>query len=140
MLFDKYRLIETEIKSLFSNNLPDEIIDMKLEKVNEIVSGTILEYCHSSCDFTKAFASDLMSDVLRFQMDNTVLITGLCTVQAIRTAEMSNISCIVFVRNKRVTEDMLMLAKENHIAVIVVESTMYEVSGKLYKEGLEPIY
>lgn len=113
---------------------------MKLEKVNELISGTILQHCHSSCNYTKAFASDLMSDVLRFQMENTVLITGLCTIQAIRTAEMSNISCIVFARDKRVTEDMLKLAKENHIAVIVTESTMFEVSGKLYQEGLKPIY
>jgi len=113
---------------------------MKLEKVNKLISGTILHYCHSSCDYTKAFASDLMSDVLRFQMENTVLITGLCTVQAIRTAEMSNISCIVFARNKRVTDEMIELAKENHITVIVTGSTMFEVSGKLYQEGLEPVY
>ena len=132
--------METEIKSTSSSNLSDEIIEMKLEKVSEIIGGTILQESHSSGDFTKAFASDLMSDVLRFQMEETVLITGLCTIQAIRTAEMSNISCIVFVRNKRVTEDMLKLAKENHIAVIVAESTMYEVSGKLYQGGLEPIY
>lgn len=132
--------MKTKIKSTASGNLPDEIIEMKLEKVCEIIGGTILQNCHSSGDFTKAFASDLMSDVLRFQMEKTVLITGLCTIQAIRTAEMCNISCIVFVRNKRVTEDMLKLAKENHIAVIVVESTMYEVSGKLYQEGLAPIY
>ncbi|MDD3357306.1 MAG: DRTGG domain-containing protein [Dysgonamonadaceae bacterium] len=113
---------------------------MKLEKVNELISGTILQDCHSSCDYTKAFASDLMSDVLRFMMEDTVLITGLCTIQAIRTAEMSNISCIVFARDKRVTEDMLKLAKEKHIAVIVTKSTMFEVSGKLYQGGLEPVY
>ena len=113
---------------------------MNLDKVNELISGTILLESHTSCDYTKAFASDLMSDVLRFQMENTVLITGLCTVQAIRTAEMSNISCIIFARDKRVTEEMIELAKENHIAVIVTESTMFEVSGKLYQQGLEPVY
>jgi hypothetical protein len=39
-----------------------------------------------------------------------------------------------------VTEDMLKLAKEKHIAVIVTKSTMFEVSGKLYQGGLEPVY
>lgn len=113
---------------------------MKLDKVNELISGTILLESHPSCDYTKAFASDLMSDVLRFQMENTVLITGLCTVQTIRTAEMSNISCIIFARDKRVTVEMMELAREHHIAVIVTGSTMFEVSGKLYQQGFDPVY
>jgi serine kinase of HPr protein (carbohydrate metabolism regulator) len=53
---------------------------------------------------------------------------------------MSNISCIIFARDKRVTEEMIELAKENHIAVIVTGSTMFEVSGKLYQQGFDPVY
>jgi hypothetical protein len=50
-----------------------------------------------------AFASDLMSDVLTLKNDNLVLITGLATLQTIRTAEMADINCIIFVRNKKVS-------------------------------------
>ncbi len=48
----------------------------------------------------EAFASDMMSDVLAFANPHCVLLTGLCNPQVIRTAEMLDVSCIVFVRGK----------------------------------------
>ena len=50
---------------------------------------------HSGC------GSDMMSDVLAFVKDQPVLLTGLCNPQVIRTAEMMDIMCLVFVRGKR---------------------------------------
>lgn len=112
---------------------------MNLQQLNQIIHGTILMDGHHPGDYTKAFASDLMSDVLRFRMENTVLITGLCTVQVLRTAEMSNITCIIFARGKKVTPDMMALAKEHHIAIIESALTLFEISGRLYQGGLEPV-
>ena len=51
-------------------------------------------------DVAEAFASDMMSDVLAFANPHCVLLTGLCNPQVIRTAEMLDVSCIVFVRGK----------------------------------------
>ena len=45
-----------------------------------------------------AFASDLMSDVLTLDCNDVLLVTGLCNMQTIRTAEMADVSCILFVR------------------------------------------
>ncbi|HBG56720.1 transcriptional regulator [Proteiniphilum sp. UBA1028] len=112
---------------------------MNLQRINEIIDGTIRLDCSSFHDYTNAFASDLMSDVLRFQMEKTVLITGLCTIQAIRTAEIINISCIIFGRGKQVTEEMLILAKEHRISIVVSGATVFEIAGKLYQNGLKPI-
>ncbi|HHT33941.1 MAG: transcriptional regulator [Proteiniphilum sp.] len=112
---------------------------MNLQQLNLLFNGTILMDGHISSDYTKAFASDLMSDVLRYRMENTVLITGLCTIQVLRTAEMSNITCIIFARGKRVTPDMLALAKEHHITIIESELTLFELSGRLYQGGLKPV-
>ncbi|MDD4158839.1 MAG: transcriptional regulator [Proteiniphilum sp.] len=113
---------------------------MNVHQVSAWVNGKLLYAPDAAHTYSKAFASDLMSDVLRFQMENTVLITGLCTIQVLRTAEMSNISCIIFARGKRVTTDMLALAEENRIAVIESGLTLYEISGKLYRGGLQPVY
>lgn len=49
-------------------------------------------------EITSACASDMMSDVLAFSKDHSVLITGLCNPQVIRTAEMLDIVCVIFVR------------------------------------------
>ena len=113
---------------------------MDIYQVNTLINGKIVYDPTMPHEYTCAFASDLMSDVLRFHMDNTILITGLSTIQTLRTAEMSNITCIVFARDKRVTEDMLELAKENHIAMITATASMFEISGKLYENGIKPVY
>ena len=99
----------------------------------EVVSGVDLldNDVHSAC------GSDMMSDVLAFVKDQAVLLTGLVNSQVIRTAEMMDMVCIVFVRSKRPTEEMLDLARESGIAVMCTKKRMYEACGKLYAGGLK---
>lgn len=120
-------------------NLFEPEVDMKLNQILELINGKILADTYAQHEYNYGFASDLMSDVLRYNMDNTILITGLSTIQTIRTAEMSNISCIIIARNKRVSVEMLELAYDNNITVIESSSTVYEISGKLYNNGLQPV-
>ena len=85
---------------------------------------------HSAC------GSDMMSDVLAFVKDQSVLITGLCNPQVIRTAEMMDIVCLVFVRGKVPDENMLRLAQEREIAVLSTQLPMFTACGILYGAGL----
>jgi hypothetical protein len=87
-----------------------------------------------------AFASDLMSDVLTLKNDNLLLLTGLANLQTIRTSEMSDINNIIFVRNKKATEEMIDLAGENNMVLIECGFSMFKTSGLLYNAGLEPLY
>jgi len=87
-----------------------------------------------------AFASDLMSDVLTVEKDNLILITGLANLQTIRTAEMSDISCIIFARDKKIGNDIIDLAKENNIMLIESPHSVFHIAGELYKAGIKPIY
>ena len=87
-----------------------------------------------------AFASDLMSDVLTVEKENILLITGLTNLQVIRTSEMSDINCVIFARDKKAGDDIIMLAKENNITLIESPHSVFHVSGKLYNAGLKPIY
>ncbi|MGL1892537.1 MAG: hypothetical protein OCD02_12985 [Spirochaetaceae bacterium] len=86
-----------------------------------------------------AFASDLMSDVLTMDEEDLVLITGLCTQQVIRTAEMSDIETIIFARGKTVTKDIIVLAKEHDITLITSELSVFKLCGLLYGK-LESVY
>lgn len=83
-----------------------------------------------------ACGSDMMSDVLAYVKDQAVLLTGLVNPQVVRTAMMMDMRCVVFVRSKRPTEEMIRLAEENHIAMLATERRMYEACGTLYKNGL----
>ncbi len=87
-----------------------------------------------------AFASDLMSDVLTLKHDHVLLITGLANTQTIRTAEMSDIKCIVFARNKKATPEMILLAEENDIIIIECRYSVFKTCGLLYQAGVKPIY
>lgn len=83
-----------------------------------------------------ACGSDMMSDVLAYVKDQAVLLTGLVNTQVVRTAEMMDMVCIVFVRSKAPTEEMIELAKENHMVLLKTTKRMYEACGKLYANGL----
>lgn len=83
-----------------------------------------------------ACGSDLMSDVLAFVKDKTVLITGLTNVHVMRTAEMLDIRCVVFARGKIPSDEILDEAKEIGIAVLATEHTTYTACGLLYEAGL----
>ena len=85
---------------------------------------------HSAC------GSDMMSDVLAYVKDQAVLLTGLVNAQVIRTAEMMDMLCIVFVRSKKPSQDMLDLAEECGIAVMTTPLRMYDACGILYSNGL----
>jgi predicted transcriptional regulator len=114
---------------------------MKVKEIAEILNAKVL--CGENkleLELEYAFASDLMSDVLTTQTEGMVLLTGLANVQAIRTAEMSDIQCVVIVRNKNVSAEMVDLASENGIVLVECEASMFKASGLLYGNGLKPIF
>lgn len=84
-----------------------------------------------------ACGSDLMSDVLTFVNEQTVLLTGLTNTQVIRTAEMVDIPVIVFVRGKMPSEDVIQMAAERNIALLMTRYTMFEACGLLYQSGIK---
>ena len=86
-----------------------------------------------------AFCSDLMSDVLAFVNEKTVLITGIINPQVIRTAEMLDIRCLIFVRGKTPNEMVLDQARELGITVLTTKDSAFTSCGKLYAEGLRGV-
>ena len=86
-----------------------------------------------------AFASDMMSDVLAYVQEDTVLLTGLVNSQSVRTAEMLDLPCVVFVRGKNPHQDAILRARELGIAALSTQYTMYESCGKLYTAGMKAV-
>lgn len=110
---------------------------MKISTMKELLNAEVLcceeslgKHVYSAC------GCDLMSDVLAYVKDQAVLLTGLVNAQVIRTAEMMDMICVVFVRSKTPTEEMLQLAREAGIVVMTSEKRLYEACGILYANGL----
>ncbi|MBP5711234.1 MAG: hypothetical protein J6W84_09720 [Bacteroidales bacterium] len=114
---------------------------MKIDEIIALVEGKLIEGKTTDEEVTKAFASDLMSDVLTIKdASSLLLITGLANMQTIRTCEMSEIRYILFVRGKKVTEEMKELAEENNMVLIETSYSMYKVAGILYANNINPLY
>jgi hypothetical protein len=84
-----------------------------------------------------ACGADLMSDVMAFVKDRVLLLTGLVNPQVIRTAELLDIRCIIFVRGKSPSRDMIDMAEESDIILGGTKLPMFLACGKLYEAGLK---
>jgi len=81
-------------------------------------------------------ASDLMSDVLAGSGMGSLLLTGLTNAQVVRVAEVSDFAAVCFVRGKSVQPDVVELAEERQIPLIVTPLSKFECCGLLYRGGL----
>ena len=88
---------------------------------------------HTAC------CSDLMSDVLAFVNEKTVLITGLTNPHVLRTADMLDLKCLVYARGKVPGEELLAQAQEQGLVVITTRETAFTACGLLYGAGLRGV-
>lgn len=77
-------------------------------------------------------ASDLMSDILAGLSDGCILLTGLTTVQVIRTAMVANVGAIVIVRGKTPPDEVIKLAEAEGLPLISSPYSMFVSSGRLH--------
>ena len=110
---------------------------MLLSEVREILKADILTGEENlDREVTSACGSDFMSDVLAYVKNQALLLTGLVNPQVVRTAEMMDMHCIVFVRGKMPDESVLELARERDIVIMCSPMRLYDACGRLYTAGL----
>lgn len=113
---------------------------MLLSEIKSILAARVLsgedDAGLSQKDIHTACGCDLMSDVLAFVKDQSMLLTGLINSQVIRTAEMMDIMAICFVRGKTPPDEVVELAKEKDITILSTDLPLYRACGMLYSNGL----
>ena len=110
---------------------------MTLGEMKDILDADVL--VGNECmgmEVRDAFAADLLSDVLAFAKEGTLLITGITNPQVIRTAEMLELLGIVFVRGKKPDEDAVRLAQIKKVPLLSTRYIMFETCGRLFNSGL----
>lgn len=110
---------------------------MKIKDIQNILEAEVIccadlleNEVHAAC------GSDMMSDVLAFVKEQAALLTGLVNPQVVRTAEMMDMHCIIFVRGKRPNLDMIHMAEDREMVMLCTELEMFTACGKLYSAGL----
>jgi len=109
---------------------------MKLSELIQLVNGELLTKNAENNEIAGAMGADLMSDVLASIQPGAALLTGLCNPQVVRTAQIADISAILFIRGKNPTEETIKLADEEGIPLIKTKLGLFEACGILYKAGL----
>lgn len=110
---------------------------MKLRDLVEVLDAeVIVGEERLELEVEKAFASDLMSDVLAYATEGSLLLTGLTNAQVVRTAEMLDMAAVVFVRGKRPQEEAIELARSKGIPLLSTPYILFETCGRLYNCGI----
>jgi hypothetical protein len=105
---------------------------MTLADVRELLRAEVVWAEDLSVRVDSVGAADLMSDVLRLSGPGMLLLTGLASVQAIRTAAIADLIGVVFVRGKVPGAEVAALAREKGIPIMTSAVTLFEASGLLY--------
>ena len=106
---------------------------MKLSEIIEALDGKLLtgdEFLEK--DITTCGASDLMSDILAGLSEGCILLTGLTTIQVIRTAMIAGVGAVVFVRDKTPPAEVIELAEDNQLPLISSPYSMFVSCGRLH--------
>lgn len=110
---------------------------MKVYEIKEILNADVI--CGENFmdrDVFAACGSDMMSDVLAYVKEQAVLLSGLVNPQVVRTAEMMDMQCIVFVRGKQPDESIVNLARDRDIVLMTTKLPMFTSCGLLFEKGL----
>ena len=111
---------------------------MKVKDIVDILKCQVLNEANMEEEVKTACGSDMeeSKDVLAFVKDQSVLLIGLMNPQVVRTAEMMDMHCIVFVRGKNIDPNVVELARQKEITVLASPYRMFTACGLLYSNGL----
>ena len=111
-----------------------DLRQVSFAEIAQKLSLTIINQANdlASCFVLNVISSDLMSDVLMVGNDVDLLVTSLATEQAIRTASIMDMSGVIIVNGKEITESMQNLAKELNINLFSSYFAKHEACCLLY--------
>jgi hypothetical protein len=116
---------------------PSEGNAMRLREVQLLAGASYVSLnANPDLEVRSGFAADLMSDALRYDLSQALLVSGLANPQVVRTAEMADVAAIMMVRGKVPPAETLELAEEIGIPFLSTDLTMFETCGRLFAAGL----
>lgn len=109
---------------------------MTIAELKRLLDAELLTAGALDVEITAASASDLLSDVLAFTPPGALLLTGLVTHQAVRTAELVDAAAVCFVAGMRPQPPTVALAESMEMPLLATTQPMFDACGRLYEAGL----
>jgi len=112
-------------------------VSMKLSEIVKALDAKILTGAeHLDKEINICGASDLMSDILAGLSEGSILLTGLTTIQVIRTVMIAGVGTVIFVRGKMPPQEAVDLARAHELPLISSPYSMFVSCGRLYALNL----
>ena len=109
---------------------------MKVSELAEIISITPLNAIHEK-EIDGVFISDMVSDIVAGVKAGNLLITIQMHKNLIATANLVDVSAIIFVRAKKPLDDVIALADRAGITLFSCELDSWKLAIKLHELGIE---
>ena len=106
---------------------------MTVKEIIEKLDLQCLNEANLDTEFTGAYASDLLSDVMGNARSGNVWITMQTHKNVTAIASLRDLPAVIIVRSGMPDEDMLEHAKDEEICILVSKEATFPVCGKLYE-------
>jgi hypothetical protein len=113
-----------------------EDIKMKVSELAEKIGLTPLNAIHEK-DIDGVFISDMVSDIVSGAKAGNLLMTIQMHKNLIATANLVDVSAIIFVRGKKPLDDVIALADKAGITLFSAELDSWKLAIKLHELGIE---
>mgnify|MGYP000559922461 CR=1 FL=1 len=87
-------------------------------------------------DVSNAYCCDLLSWVMAHGTGNDIWITVQTHLNVVAVAVLLEIPCVIIPENKKVDQETLEKAEQEHIVLLSSHLTSYELAGRLYQMGI----
>ena len=110
---------------------------MKLSEIKDILKAKVLTGEDDlGRNIVAGGGADIMEAILSTVAKDGLLLTGLTSEEVVRTATISQVGAVVFVRGQEPSARIIDQAKSFNLPLLVTEYSMFVSIGKLYMNGL----
>jgi predicted transcriptional regulator len=110
---------------------------MKIVEVRDILKAQVIVGDDQLDEvITAGGAADLMEDVLAAAAKGCALLTGVATEYVMQTAKITQVGAVVLVRGKKPPQEMVELARQYNIPLLLTKFSLFVACGRLYMNGI----
>jgi len=110
---------------------------MKLSEIKDILNARVLTAGDDlGRNIVAGGAADIMEAFLSAVAKDGLILTGLMSEEVVRTATISQVGAVVFVRGQEPTARIIGQAESFNLPLLVTDYSMFVSIGKLYMNGL----
>ena len=110
---------------------------MKLLEIKDILKARVLTGNDDlDRNIVAGGAADIMEAFLSAVAKDGLILTGLMSEEVVRTATISQVGAVVFVRGQEPTPRIIGQAERHNLPLLVTDYSMFVSIGKLYMNGL----